>query len=137
MNRQLLEQPFSAEQIKQRKGTFGNMLDYIEGHAVIKRLNDAFDSEWSFEVIDWKIYEEHGEVVVLGKLTAEGISKFAFGNSKITRNSETNEIVSLVRSRFIPGADSQIIFGNMLSNCGRFFGLWRGGVGSTSRFLLS
>ena len=48
MKRDLLEKPFSPEQIKQREGTFGKLLAYIEGHAVIQRLNDAFDAEWSF-----------------------------------------------------------------------------------------
>ena len=43
MNRELLEKPFAPEQIKQREGNFGKTLDYIEGHAIIQRLNDAFD----------------------------------------------------------------------------------------------
>ena len=46
MNRELLERPFSAEQIKQRKGSFGDVLDYIEGATVIQRLNDCFEGEW-------------------------------------------------------------------------------------------
>ena len=41
MNRELLEKPFNPEQIKQREGNFGKKLDYIEGHVVIQRLNDA------------------------------------------------------------------------------------------------
>ena len=55
MNRDLLEKPFAPEQIKQRTGTYGNVLDYIEGHAVIKRLNDAFDANWSFEILRHEI----------------------------------------------------------------------------------
>ena len=51
MNREILEQPFGPEQIKQREGNFGKMLDYIEGHAVIQRLNDAFDADWSFTIV--------------------------------------------------------------------------------------
>jgi len=47
MNRALLEKHFEPEQIKQREGSFGKMLDYIEAHSVIQRLNDAFDGEWS------------------------------------------------------------------------------------------
>jgi len=34
MNREILEKSFGPEQIKQREGNFGKMLDYIEGHAV-------------------------------------------------------------------------------------------------------
>jgi len=41
MNRELLEQPFSPEQIKQRQGSFGQTLDYVSGHTVIERLNEA------------------------------------------------------------------------------------------------
>ena len=51
MNRELLEKPFDKEQIKQRKGNFGDMIDYVETHAVIQRLNDAFDGQWSFEIL--------------------------------------------------------------------------------------
>ena len=39
MNRELLEKPFAPELIKQREGSFGRMLDYIEGHTIIQRLN--------------------------------------------------------------------------------------------------
>ena len=64
MDRELLEKPFDKEQIKQRKGTYGNMLDYVETRAVIQRLNDSFDGNWSFEIVS---HEQHaGEVVVLG-----------------------------------------------------------------------
>ncbi len=51
MNRELLEKPFEPGQIKQREGNFGKMLDYIEGHSVIQRLNDAFEAEWSFSFL--------------------------------------------------------------------------------------
>jgi recombination DNA repair RAD52 pathway protein len=54
MNRDILEQPFGPEQIKQREGNFGKKLDYIEGHAVIQRLNDAFDGDWSFTITTTK-----------------------------------------------------------------------------------
>ena len=48
MNRELLEKPFGKEQIKQRKGNFGDMIDYVETHTVIQRLNDAFEGQWNF-----------------------------------------------------------------------------------------
>lgn len=82
LNRQLLETPFEPSQIKQREGANGKMLDYVEGHAVIKRLNDAFDGMWSFEIIHNRVLDD--EVVVLGKLKVNGISKMQFGSSKIT-----------------------------------------------------
>ena len=51
MNRELLEKPFAPEQIKQRDGSFGKTLDYIGGHAIVQRLNDAFDAKWSSEIL--------------------------------------------------------------------------------------
>jgi hypothetical protein len=94
MNRELLEKPFPPEAIKQREGNFGKTLDYIEGHAVIQRLNDALDGMWSFEITEHKILEPD-EVLVLGKLTADNIVKMQFGSSKITRAKETGNIISL------------------------------------------
>ena len=94
MNRELLEKPFDPAQIKQRRGR-GGMLDYVEGHAVIARLNEAFEGQWSFEIIRHDILEARDEILVLGKLSAEGVVKMQFGVSQITRDRETKEIVSL------------------------------------------
>ena len=87
MNRTLLEKPFEPEQIRRRQGRNG-MLDYVEGHSVIQRLNDALDGAWSFEVTHHELRDD--EVIVLGKLTAETITKMAFGTSQVTR--EKNKI---------------------------------------------
>jgi hypothetical protein len=92
MNRELLEKPFEPEFIKQRKGNFGQMLDYIETHVVIQRLNDVFDGNWNFEIVS---HEQRGdELVVIGKLTADGISKMQFGSKKIT-TSKQGEVISI------------------------------------------
>jgi hypothetical protein len=95
MNHELLEKPFNPEQIKQREGNFGKMLDYIEGHAVVQRLNDAFDSSWSFEIIKHEILTDTDEVLVLRKLIAGDIVKTQFGSSRITRARESGEMISL------------------------------------------
>ncbi|HIJ57839.1 MAG TPA: hypothetical protein HPQ03_17180 [Deltaproteobacteria bacterium] len=95
MNRELLEKPFNPDQIKQREGNFGKTLEYIEGHAVIARLNDAFDSSWSFEIIKHKILTDTDEVIVLGKLIAGDIVKTQFGSSRITRARESGDMISL------------------------------------------
>ena len=95
MNRELLEKPFGPDQIKQREGNFGKMLDYIEGHAVIQRLNDAFDGEWSFTMTKYEIMKETDEVLVIGQLNAGGIVKSQFGSSRITRARETGNPISL------------------------------------------
>ena len=86
MNRQLLEQPFAKELLKTRKGTFGKPFTYVEGAEYIRRLNDAFEGDWSFEIVEHQ--NLNSEVVVLGKLTCEGVTKMAFGGSKITVNRE-------------------------------------------------
>lgn len=95
MNRPLLEKPFERDEIKQRKGNSGKMLDYVEGHSIIQRLNDAFDAEWSFTILKHEILKETDEVFVMGELKAGNIVKAQFGSSKITRVKETGEIVSL------------------------------------------
>ena len=95
MNREILEQPFGPEQIKQREGNFGKTLEYVEGHAVIQRLNDAFDADWSFAMTHHEILKETDEVIVIGELKAGGIVKSQFGSSRITRARETGEIISL------------------------------------------
>jgi len=114
MNRQLLEQPFTADQIKQREGGSGRAIDYIEGHSVIQRLNDAFESAWSFEIISHEIHQE--EVVVIGKLTAGDLAKSQFGSSRITRNRDTKEIVSLADDLKAAATDA-------LKKCATLFGV--------------
>ena len=95
MNREILEKPFGPEQIKQREGNFGKKLDYIEGHSVIQRLNDAFDADWSFTITHHEILKETDEVVVIGELKAGNVVKTQFGSSRITRARETGDIISL------------------------------------------
>ena len=75
MKRDILEKPFDPAQIKQRVGTYGNVLDYVEGHTVIQRLNDAFDGGRCFEILRHKILDQTDEVLVLGKLTAGDVVK--------------------------------------------------------------
>ena len=106
MNRELLEKPFDRNQIKQREGNFGKMLDYIEGHAVINRLNEAFDANWSFAILKHEILQETDEVVVLGELSANGIVKTQFGSSRITRARETGEMISLADDLKAAATDS-------------------------------
>jgi len=95
MNRELLEKPFAPEQIKQRVGSFGNVIDYVEGHAIIKRLNDSFDGLWSFEIVKHEVMDDLDEVIVLGRLSAGDVMKMQFGSSRITRAKETGNVISL------------------------------------------
>lgn len=106
MNRELLEEPFGPEQIKQREGNFGKTLDYIEGSSVIQRLNDSLEAKWSFDILEHKILDNTDEVVVLGKLAAGDIAKTQFGSSKITRARETGEMISLADDFKAAGTDA-------------------------------
>jgi len=103
MNRELLEKPFDPSQIKQRRGNFGDTIDYVETHAVIQRLNDCFDGQWNFEILSQETTAN--EVIVLGKLTAEGVSKTQFGSNKIT-TSKQGEVVSMGDDWKAAGSDA-------------------------------
>ena len=113
MNRQLLEHPFDPTQIKQRKGRNG-VLDYVEGHTVVARLNAALDGAWSFEVVAHEVRDH--EVLVLGKLTAAGIVKMQFGASQVTRDRETKALISL-------GDDLKAAATDALKKCATFLGV--------------
>ena len=90
---EILERPFGAEFIRKRPSAYGRELNYVEGRHYVERLNEAFKSEWSFAIVLHEVLTD--EVVVLGKLTADGIEKHAFGGSTITKNKDTGEAVSI------------------------------------------
>ena len=91
MNKKLLTRPFEPHQIKQRPGHHGKTLSYVDVAAVISRLNEGCDT-WSFEVVSHDIHGD--EVVVLGKLTADGMTKMAFGGSSVTID-KSGQVVSV------------------------------------------
>jgi recombination DNA repair RAD52 pathway protein len=105
LNCAVLEKPFPPELIKQRAGNFGT-LDYIEGHAVIQRLNEALEGMWSFEIINHHINEKEGEVLVIGKLTVGNIVKMQFGSSQITKAKQSGEIISIADDLKAAATDS-------------------------------
>ena len=83
MKKDILTRPFPPELVKQRQGQGGKTLSYVETHAVIARLNEGCDA-WSFEVVEHQVLDD--EVIVLAKLTADGVVKTAFGGTSITRD---------------------------------------------------
>jgi len=86
----VLTRPFAPEQVKTRPGQGGKSLSYVETHAVIARLNEAADFEWSFEVTKHEVMAD--EVIVLGRLTIDGVTKMAFGGSSVTRDNSGKEV---------------------------------------------
>jgi len=92
MNREALERPFDTELLKSRKGPFGQTFSYVEGAEYVRRLNEAFEGEWSFEIVEHHVRDT--EVVVVGRLSAGRETKMAFGGSSITVSRE-GEVVSI------------------------------------------
>jgi hypothetical protein len=112
--RTILETPFTADQIKQRKGLWGKTLDYIEGHTVIQRLNDAFESDWGFTVVEHHILDD--EVVVLGRIHALDVTKEQFGSSHITRDASNGKTLCL-------GDDLKAAATDALKKCATLIGV--------------
>lgn len=46
----ILTRPFPTAAVKQRAGGGGKMLDYVEGHTVIHRLNEATGNTWDMTI---------------------------------------------------------------------------------------
>ncbi|MEN3186967.1 MAG: Rad52/Rad22 family DNA repair protein [Atribacterota bacterium] len=89
-NREILEKKFSKREVKRRPGKEGKELFYIETPSVIKRLNEAFDGEWSFEIKEKEIDLTRGYVWVLGRLTCGNLVKEQFGFKSFSPNHEKN-----------------------------------------------
>ena len=90
MKKDLLSLPFPQDQLKTRPGQHGKTVTYVDVAAVIERLNAVSDFEWTFEVVKYDVLES--EVVVLGKLAIDGVTKMAFGGASITRDSTGKDI---------------------------------------------
>ena len=112
MNREVLCRPFTAEQVRSRPGQHGKTLSYVDVAAVITRLNEGCDA-WSFEVASHKV--EADEVIVLGKLTADGQTKMHFGGTSITLDKE-GRAVSIADDLKAAASDA-------LKKCASLFGV--------------
>jgi hypothetical protein len=113
---ELLEEHFPKSDIKQRRGK-GGMLSYLETYTVVKRLNKAFNGDWSFQVISHEIIWEAKQVIVQGRLTAQGISKDAFGSSDITYDKETKSSIVDI------GSDIKAANSDCVKKCATYFGV--------------
>ncbi len=114
MDTNILEREFEPKLIKQRPGRSGQMLDYVETPSVIRRLNEAFDHNWSFEVASWQVMDT--EVVVMGKLTSEGITKMQFGSSQLTKSRQNGGLIAI-------GDDIKAASSDCIKKCATLFGV--------------
>ena len=88
-----LSEPFSQDSIKQRKGNYGNILDYLESSTIVQRLNDVLERRWSFTVLEHIIEVE--EVIIKGRLQIDDTTREQFGGSSIIRKTDTADIISI------------------------------------------
>jgi hypothetical protein len=112
VNREVLCRPFAAEQVRSRPGHHGKTVSYIDVAAVITRLNEGCDS-WSFEIASHKV--EADEVIVLGKLVADGQTKMHFGGTAITLDKD-GRAVSIADDLKAAASDA-------LKKCASLFGV--------------
>lgn len=91
MKKEVLCKPFPPELVRERPGQNGRTLHYIDVASVVARLNEGCDA-WDFTIDRHEVLE--GEVIVLGRLVADGVTKCAFGGSTITTN-QSGAIVSI------------------------------------------
>jgi len=88
-----LSQPFTADQVKKRRGNHGKQLDYVEASTVIARLNQSLEGDWGFRIVEYKV--EADEVLVLGEMQIGNAVRQQFGGSRITRNKDTGEAINI------------------------------------------
>ena len=103
MNRDLLEQPFPENLIRTRQGGNGKTLSYVPTAEYIRRLCAASET-WDFEITEYKVLDD--EVIVIGKLTIDGVVKMAVGASNITRSRSSGEPVSIGQNLKSASSDS-------------------------------
>ncbi len=93
--RDALEARFPTDAVRQRKGSFGKSITYVDGQAIVSRLNDCFDADWNFTILEHETLET-GEVLVHGRLAAFGVTKEAFGRGMPAVSKDTDEVISAV-----------------------------------------
>lgn len=112
--RNVLERPFAADQLRSRRAASGKSLTYVETRNFIERLNEAYDGRWDFEVLEHQVLDT--EVVVLGRLAADGVTKTAFGGSNRTVSRDSGEALSLADDLKAAASDA-------LKKCSSLLGL--------------
>jgi len=90
----ILTARFHKQHIRQREvgsGRDKRNVDYVQGSLVIRRLNEAFGHEWTFEVIDRIVEINESQVAVLGKLTVPMWRVIELKSKNLSREETTIE----------------------------------------------
>lgn len=116
--KQIILEKTPEQYIKKRQGRGGTILNYVETGYVIKKLNEAFNYMWSFEVIEQVIGQT--QVYVKGKLTAHlspevNITKVQYGGKDIARWKDGKPIDI--------GDDLKAASSDALKKCASLFGI--------------
>jgi len=87
--RKALSAAFPESQVKTRPGSFGHKtVQYVEASAIIARLSDVCQGDWSFTILSHETLDS-GEVLVHGRLEALGVRKESFGRcASISKDGE-------------------------------------------------
>jgi len=83
MKTELLTQPFPDHEIKHRPGPGGKSLSYVSGASITQRLNQAFDHQWSYDIV--KSWDDGTTVFVQGSLEAGGEKKVNIGTAESSK----------------------------------------------------
>tara|TARA_R110002096_G_C14660074_1_gene727636 strand:- start:1198 stop:1866 length:669 start_codon:yes stop_codon:yes gene_type:complete len=108
-----LERPFEPKLVRKRRGPGGKELSYVPVTDYIGRLNECFGSGWSFEITAREQYEN--QVVVEGRLIADGVIKAGIGGADLRRNRD-GEMTSLADAMKTASSDA-------LKRCCRLWGI--------------
>ena len=91
-----IEKKFADHLIKSRRGSFGVELIYVGTPEYIRRLNEVFDYEWSWKILE--VLRESDSVAVKCQLSGTigntVVVKETFGSVAIKRNKKTGEIIN-------------------------------------------
>jgi hypothetical protein len=118
----VLTQSTPPAAIKTRRGRGGKTLSYVSHDWVTRQLNEAFNWQWSFEILSERILPDEAaprEVVVKGRLTIHtthgDLIKNQFGSSEVKRT-KSGDLISL-------GDDLKAAASDALKKCASLLGL--------------
>ena len=84
--RKKLDEPFASALVKKRKGPKGKWLSYVPVTEYVRRLNEIFAGDWSFEITHREQHEDH--VLVQGRLIVAGVTKCDIGGATLRRGDD-------------------------------------------------